>query len=197
VSLFGDAPPEPDVHFGGLRRHHLDATTWIDHAPGWLRGSDVLFDELAETLPWRQRQVPMYGRIVAEPRLTWWWTTADGSPPMPVLDGARTLLSEHYGVPFDSIGFNLYRTGEDSVAWHSDRKGPPVADPTVAIVSAGEPRVFRMRPKGGGRSVTFALGSGDLLVMGGACQDRWEHSVPKVRRAGPRMSITFRHSGVH
>ena len=38
-----------------------------------------------------------------------------------------------------------------------------------------------------------ALGHGDLLVMGGACQHDWEHAVPKVRHAGPRISITYRH----
>ena len=41
---------------------------------------------------------------------------------------------------------------------------------------------------------TFALGGGDLLVMGGAAQHEYEHSVPKVAAAGPRMSVTFRHS---
>ena len=29
--------------------------------------------------------------------------------------------------------------------------------------------------------------------MGGSCQRTWQHSVPKVRRAGPRVSVTFRH----
>jgi hypothetical protein len=29
--------------------------------------------------------------------------------------------------------------------------------------------------------------------MGGASQDRWEHAVPKVSHAGPRISITYRH----
>jgi hypothetical protein len=37
------------------------------------------------------------------------------------------------------------------------------------------------------------LGRGELLVTGGATQRAWEHSVPKVASAGPRMSLTFRH----
>ena len=28
--------------------------------------------------------------------------------------------------------------------------------------------------------------------MGGTCQQRWEHGVPKVVRAGPRISVTLR-----
>jgi hypothetical protein len=38
-------------------------------------------------------------------------------------------------------------------------------------------------------------GAGDLVVMGGACQQEWEHTVPKTAKAvGPRMSVTIRHS---
>jgi alkylated DNA repair dioxygenase AlkB len=69
-----------------------------------------------------------------------------------------------------------------------------IVDPIVAIVSVGHPRRFLLRPKGGGRSVGFELGRGDLLVTGGACQREWQHQVPKVSTAGPRISITFRHS---
>ena len=39
------------------------------------------------------------------------------------LDGAAWVemaLSRHYGVTFESVGFNLYRDGHDSVAWHRD-----------------------------------------------------------------------------
>jgi alkylated DNA repair dioxygenase AlkB len=63
----------------------------------------------------------------------------------------------------------------------------------VAIVSLGERRVLRMRPKGGGPSLAFALHNGDLLVMGGTSQRTWEHSVPKTAQSGPRLSVQFRH----
>ena len=45
-------------------------------------------------------------------------------------------------------------------------------------------------------SLSYDVGHGDLLVMGGACQHQWQHCVPKVRHAGPRISITFRHNGI-
>jgi alkylated DNA repair dioxygenase AlkB len=102
------------------------------------------------------------------------------------------VLSVRYGVSFDSIGTNYYRDGQDSVAWHGDRVRH-LADPIVAIVSVGAPRPFLLRSRRGGSSLAFALGQGDLLVMGGECQHRWEHCVPKVAAAGPRISITYRH----
>ena len=193
VSLLGLADPDVDASFGGLTRTSLDATTWVDHAPGWLRGDEVVFEELRNRLTWRQRNVTMYDRRLPEPRLTAWWTPADGPEPLQLLATARTLLTARYDEGFDSIGFNCYRDGADSVAWHGDRHRHTVVEPVVAIVSTGTARPFRLRPRAGGPSRTFALGHGDLFVMGGACQHDWEHTVPKVRQAGPRLSITFRH----
>jgi alkylated DNA repair dioxygenase AlkB len=96
-------------------------------------------------------------------------------------------------VAFRSIGCNLYRDGTDSVAWHGDTVRKTMPEPIVAIVSLGQPRRFLLRPRGGGASIRYELGTGDLLVMGGTCQHTWEHSVPKARSAGPRLSVTFRH----
>jgi alkylated DNA repair dioxygenase AlkB len=114
--------------------------------------------------------------------------------PVPALESARLALSERYGVEFDSIGLNLYRDGRDSVAWHGDRIPKEIVDPIVALVSLGHPRRFLLRPKGGGKSRSFDLGRGDLLVTGGSSQREWQHSVPKVATAGPRISVAFRHS---
>ena len=67
----------------------------------------------------------------------------------------------------------------------------------VAIVSFGSPRSLLLRPRGGGDSIRFPLGHGDLVVMGGSCQRTWEHSIPKTARpVGPRVSVQFRPTGV-
>jgi alkylated DNA repair dioxygenase AlkB len=195
--LDGDASPEIDDRFSRLTRVQLDSSSWVDHAPGWVSGSDQLFGEVLATATWGQRSRPMYDLTVKEPRLTSGWRAESGHrPEPPVLERMRQVLSDRYGVTFDSIGLNLYRDGRDSVAWHGDRIPREIAEPVVAIVSVGQPRRFLLRPRGGGQSRRFLLGRGDLLITGGACQRRWQHSVPKVARAGPRISITFRHSGM-
>ena len=70
--------------------------------------------------------------------------------------------------------------------------GASAVDTVVAIVSFGAPRRFLLRPAGGGPSHAFDLGWGDLLVMGGTCQRTWEHAVPKMASASPRLSVQFR-----
>ncbi len=195
TSLFGGLAPQFDAGFDAAQRVDLDATTWVEHAAGWLSGSDQMLDDLLASLPFRQRRgVRMYDQILDEPRLSAWWRVESGVPePLPILRDIRLALAERYGEPFDSIGFNLYRDGNDSVAWHGDRHRHVVTNPVIAIVSLGAPRPLRLRPRGGGSSLSWNLGNGDLFVMGGACQHDWEHTVPKVRvTTGPRMSVTFR-----
>jgi len=174
-----------------LERCVLDRFCWVDTAHRWLRGGDELLAILAGSLAWTTAQRPMYGRIVAEPRLG--ASACPGALGTPAVIGAAVkALSVLYGEPLESVWVNYYRGGDDSIAWHSDKVSHKEASPTVAIVSLGGPRRFMLRPRFGRGSLSFTLASGDLLVMGGACQHRWEHSVPKVSFAPPRMSITFR-----
>ena len=71
----------------------------------------------------------------------------------------------------------------------------------IAILTLGAKRPWLLRPRANrnahhldrhGATHDLAPASGDLLVMGGACQRDWEHGVPKVRSAGPRVSVTWR-----
>jgi alkylated DNA repair dioxygenase AlkB len=194
TSLFDSEEGGFDAAFSELKRIRLDDSSWVDYAPRWVRGSDRLFGEVLEGRDWGQRVRRMYDKKVREPRLTAPWGMHSGeSLEPPVLEDMRRALSERYGVEFDSVGFNLYRDGQDSVAWHGDRIRKEIEDPIVVLVSLGEPRRFLLRPKSGGKSRAFLLGKGDLLVTGGKTQRTWEHSVPKVAKAGPRISLAFRH----
>lgn len=196
ASLFGSADPEFDRTFAEASRSALGGTSWIEYVPGWLTGADSLFDDVMDRLDFRQRtDIPMYDRLVDEPRLTSWWHEENTEPiVLPILDEMRASLEAEYQRHFDSIGFNLYRDQNDSVAWHADRHRKHVTDPIIAILSVGESRPFQMRQNEGGASLTWGLGQGDLFVMGGGSQHEWQHTVPKRRRhCGPRLSITFRH----
>jgi len=180
-----------DGGFRGVVRHDLGAGAWVDLVPGWLSGADELFDRLLRDTPWAQREVRMYERTLPEPRLTHRWSVPE--VPEPVLREAADLLSAHYDIAFTQVGANLYRDGADSVAWHGDRVARERDTALVALISLGGVRPFRLRPHGGGASVGFLPGPGDLLVMGGTCQRTWQHGVPKVRSAAARISVQFRH----
>jgi alkylated DNA repair dioxygenase AlkB len=193
-SLFGSGrEPSFDAAFDGMQRIQLDDRAWIDLLPGWVRGADVIFEGLRRELPWAQSSRWMYEQRVLEPRLTARWAASSGDALEPMLlEQMRVVLGERYGVVFDSVGFNLYRDGQDGVAWHRDKIRKEVLEPIVPLVSLGEPRKLHFRPRGGGPSRAFPIGHGDLLVTGGTTQRTWEHAVLKVAHAGPRISIAFR-----
>lgn len=190
---------------GAVRRTRLEHGAWIDLRPGWVTGSDELFSRLAlggsAGVAWRGERRQMWDREVATPRLLRFYA-ADETLPDPVLEQAREDLDAYYlpelGEPFATAGMCLYRDGRDSVAWHGDRHGrSSTQDTMVAIVSLGAPRALLLRPRGGGTSIRFVLGHGDLLVMGGSCQRTWDHCVPKTSQpVGPRISVQFRPRGV-
>ncbi|KAA1422065.1 alpha-ketoglutarate-dependent dioxygenase AlkB [Nocardioides humilatus] len=150
-------------------------------------------------VPWRAERRRMYDRIVDVPRLVYTYMIGEDLP-HPSLSAAREALTEHYlpelGEAFRTAGCCYYRDGRDSVAWHGDTIGRGSTDDTmVAIVSLGDPRRLALRPRDrsdGAASLSFEMGHGDLLVMGGSCQRTWEHAVPKVAAAGPRISVQFR-----
>jgi alkylated DNA repair dioxygenase AlkB len=177
-------------------RTTLTRGAWVDCRRNWLPGADDVFATLVADVPWRAERRQMYDRVVDVPRLVHTYSV-DEPLPHPTLEEARSALSAHYlpvlGEPFVTAGCCYYRDGRDSVAWHGDTIGRgKTQDTLVAIVSLGDPRRLALRPRGGGESLSFELGHGDLLVMGGSCQRTWEHAVPKVAHAGPRISVQFR-----
>lgn len=193
LDLFQDRnglPPPLGRSFTAPRRLRLDAGSWVEHEPGWLAGHQALFDALRRGIEWRTERRRVYGTVVEVPRLT--AEIPDNGPCPPALACAKETLERRYRRRFESVRLAWYRDGRDGVAMHGDRIGRQIADPVVAILSLGAPRRFLLKPAAGGRSLRFDLGGGDLLVMGGACQRTWRHGIPKVKSAGPRISIQLR-----
>jgi alkylated DNA repair dioxygenase AlkB len=199
ATLFGS---EPDGAADGPGtplapdRTPLSHGAWVDVQRSWLPDADEVFAALVREVPWRAERRAMYDRIVDVPRLTYTYMIGEELP-HPALTVAREALSDHYeaelGERFRTAGCCYYRDGRDSVAWHGDTVGRgSTHDTMVAIVSVGDPRRLALRPRGGGDSISVEMGHGDLVVMGGSCQRTWEHAVPKVAGAGPRLSVQFR-----
>jgi alkylated DNA repair dioxygenase AlkB len=191
--LFGGGEPTFDPAFPGARRIPLSRGAWVEHLPAWVGGHEALFEALWSSTRWRSERRQMYEREVDVPRL--FAVLPEDGPGHPLLPGLGSALSGRYGRRLSEISLAAYRDGRDSVAFHGDRVGRERDDTIVAIVSLGEPRRFLLRPAGGGASRAFDLGWGDLIVMGGTCQRTWEHAVPKVAAAGPRISVQFRPEG--
>lgn len=197
-TLFAPAPGDRrGFDTDAVERTELTRGAWVDIARSWLPDPDDVFEALVRDVPWRADRRQMYDRVVDVPRLLHTYMIGEELP-HPRLTEARETLSAHYadelGEPFRTAGCAYYRDGRDSVAWHGDTIGRgKTTDTMVAIVSVGDPRRLHLRPRlGGAEPVVVEMGHGDLVVMGGSCQRTWEHAVPKVAHAGPRISVQFR-----
>jgi alkylated DNA repair dioxygenase AlkB len=192
LDLFGRQQPDFDRAFSALRRYDLAEDAWLELVPGWLRGHQQLFDSLLEKTQFRSEQRLMYDKMVTVPRL--YAVLGKDGPIPPVVQAMQRALCERYREAFSNISLGYYRDGRDSVAFHGDYVARTLPRALVATVSVGAPRRFLMRPTGGGKSLSFSLGGGDLLVMGGSSQRTWQHAIPKSRVVGAqqRIAIMFR-----
>jgi len=148
---------------------------------------------------WRQNHIRVFGQWHKEPRLTAWWGPAyqyaNVAWPSRPLDGDVGALTNKVmqltGTEYNGVLINGYRNGQDSMGWHRDNE--PEIDPTsIASLSLGATRTFKIRDRRTKHVINVDLGHGDLLVME-HLQDVHEHSVPKrMKVSEPRMNFTFR-----
>jgi alkylated DNA repair dioxygenase AlkB len=162
------------------------------------------FAALRDAVDWHSQRRIMYEREVDVPRLTAHFRLdelganekLDGVAPAAVAalrdvaDRAATALS----APFNSVGLNFYRDGNDSVAPHNDRLQELVAGQPIALLSLGGTRRMLIRSKLPGEpAVPIDLEGGSLLVMSYASQLHYTHGVAKTRAAvGARISVALR-----
>lgn len=167
--------------------------------------ADEALRVLVDAIAWEQHHVRIFGREIAAPRLSCWIGEADASyvysrvrfEPRPWPEAMlpwRARVEQAVGVTFNSVLANLYRGGDDAMGWHSDNEPELGPAPVIASLSLGATRRFALKHKHKPLKRELALHGGSLLVMRGATQTHWLHSVPRERGIdSPRLNLTFRH----
>ena len=184
------------------QRTQLDATSWVDLVPAFVRDARGEFDAIHAATPWAQTEVLRYDKYVAEQRLS-----AGLRPDSRAMLRQTDLhLRSVYRQQMDGVAAILYRDGTDFQGLHSDRAMGWLEETLIAIVVLGQRRPFVLRPRGswtesladrvssgaGADDIVLLPGEGDLLVMGGRCQADWLHGIPAADTPNPRISLTWR-----
>ena len=176
------------------------------HLRGWLNAekADALMAALEARDDWTQGRIRMFGREIPEPRLTFFegdpgvrYTYAhrplDGLGWTPELEALRDRFARDFGIKTNTVLANVYRDGQDSMGWHRDDEPELGPDPLVVSLSLGATRDFAVRRDADRFTQRFALGHGDLLIMGSKSQTQWTHSIPKRLKINSlRINLTFR-----
>lgn len=187
----------------------LGEGAWLAYALSFVTREAELDARLRASLPLAQEPLRIGAGEVLTPRLTSYHgdagcayrysgRTFEPRPWGQELESLRAQLEERSGVRFTAALVNVYRDGRDAMGWHADDErelGPDAPrDVLVASVSLGAKRRFVLRHRRQTRrKVELALGAGDLLIMGGATQHRWQHCVPRTAKpVGARTNLTFR-----
>ena len=161
--------------------------------------SKSYYSELAETLPWRQNHIRLFGKTHLEPRLTAWFGPAYSyshihwpeQAPSQLMGEIAQPLRELTAFPFNAVLANYYRNGQDSMGWHSDDE-PEMDTDLIASVTFGGARAFKFRSKQSGQVISINLLDRSLLLMHHMQKD-WQHALPKTSRNNqPRINLTFR-----
>tara|TARA_B100001123_G_scaffold280373_1_gene312357 strand:- start:61 stop:690 length:630 start_codon:yes stop_codon:yes gene_type:complete len=182
-----------------------DAEVFLYPSLLYYHEADQLFDNLKTSIIWEKQKIKLYGGLHDVPRLTAWYGDPDKSyvysgiklktrPWNSDLLQIRDIIEKISKAKFNSVLLNLYRSGSDSVSWHSDDESELGKNPVIGSLSLGESRQFHMKHKyDRDLKQKILLQHGSFLLMRGKTQHNWLHQIPKRKNLkGERINLTFR-----
>ena len=166
--------------------------------------ADKYLDILLETIQWKNDEAIIFGRHIITKRKVAWYgdagysytysnTTKQALSWTKELLELKLLAEQLTGQKYNSCLLNLYHNGDEGMAWHSDDEKSLGKDTSIASLSFGAERKFALKHRVSKEPVSLLLENGSLLVMKGATQTNWLHSLPKSKKITvPRVNLTFR-----
>ena len=105
----------------------------------------------------------------------------------------KNTLNNWFSTQFNAVLLNWYRTGEDKMGWHADNEAELGFSPTIASISLGAVRKFKIRENSTKQVTDLPLANGSCLLMTGRSQENYQHSLPVQKRVvDGRINLTFR-----
>jgi len=166
--------------------------------------ADRYFRELLDTIEWKNDEAVIFGKKIITKRKVAWYgdssfsytysnTTKTATPWTKTLLELKEIVEAESGESFNSCLLNLYHTGDEGMAWHSDGEKDLKKDGTIASVSFGAERKFSFKHKYSQEKVDLVLEHGSLLLMKDTTQTYWLHRLPPTKKiTEPRVNLTFR-----
>ena len=168
------------------------------------QAADFYYDTLLNTINWQNDEAFIFGkRIITKRKVAWYGeqefsytysnTTKTALPWTTELLDIKKIAEEKSGETFNSCLLNLYHSGQEGMAWHSDAEKDLAKNGAIASVSFGAVRKFCFKHKQTSEKIEIVLPHGSLLIMKGETQQNWLHRLPPTKKIlVPRINLTFR-----
>ncbi len=162
------------------------------------------YQTLLDTIEWKNDEAVIFGkRIVTQRKVAWYAdkpfeytysnTTKRALAWTADLIALKERVEKCTGETYNSCLLNLYHSGAEGMAWHSDGEKDLKRDGAIGSLSLGVDRKFSFKHKATKQTVSLVLEAGSLLVMKGTTQTHWLHRLPPTRRVkSARINLTFR-----
>ena len=166
--------------------------------------ADDYFEKLMQNIAWENDQAIILGRQITTKRKVAWYgdqgyeytysnVNRYALPWTVELLELRQRVQQLTGERFNSCLLNLYHTGEEGMAWHSDDETDLKKNGAIASLSFGAERKFAFKHKQSKEKVELYLEHGSLLVMKDTTQSHWLHRLPPTKKVlTARINLTFR-----
>lgn len=166
--------------------------------------AEHFFNVLMQKIEWYHDKSVIYGKEIITKRKVAWYGSKDFSytysgytriatPWIEELLALKQLIELYTDSMYNSCLLNLYHSGEEGMAWHSDGEKDLVDNGSIACLSLGAQRRFDFKHKQSAEKKHFDLPNGSLIEMKGETQKHWLHRIaPTKKVTEPRISLTFR-----
>ena len=166
--------------------------------------SQLYYKKLLTSIEWKNDEAVIFGkRIVTKRKVAWYgdeefdyhysnvskqalfWTNE--------LLELKKIVEVESNTTYNSCLLNLYHSGEEGMAWHSDGEKMLKKNGAIGSLTLGAERKFSFKHKTTKHKVDVVLERGSLLVMKDTTQTNWLHRLPPTKRVKtPRINLTFR-----
>ncbi|WLD23759.1 alpha-ketoglutarate-dependent dioxygenase AlkB [Flavobacterium dauae] len=166
--------------------------------------ADHYFECLLNTIEWRNDEAIIFGKKIITKRKVAWYgdkpfeytysnTSKYALPWTEELLTLKTAIEKETDETFNSCLLNLYHSGSEGMAWHSDGETDLKKNGAIGSLTFGSERKFVFKHKQTKEKVEMILEHGSLLVMKDTTQTHWLHRLPPTKKvAKPRVNLTFR-----
>ena len=169
-----------------------------------LPDANQYLNNLLNGIEWKNDEAFILGKLIITKRKVAWYADTDfeytysnitkrAIPFTKELLQLKSIIELKTGEQFNSCLLNLYHTGEEGMAWHSDAEKDLKKNGVIGSLSFGAERKFSFKHKETKETVSVILEHGSLLVMKDATQTNWLHRLPPTKKTTkPRVNLTFR-----